>query len=176
MSDFKKIRLARLALAVTVPLAAALGGCAETTVISSSNPSRDRPSGWRDFNTLPVVILGDVADHPHAELASLYPAPAGSLPDGGRHVVMYVNADRMPAKPALCADGAHFTPGVQAGNTARVTAALCDGNNEITRASGKVVTAGQSPRWLRKGFDVVRNQLFQSLYPGTNNPDATFQN
>ena len=126
---------------MTVPLAAALGGCAETTVISSNNPSRDRPSGWRDFNTLPVVILGDVPGHTHAELASPYPAPASSLPDGGRHVVMYVNADRLPAKSALCTDGPAFMPGVQSGNTVRVTAALCDGNKEITRASGTVVTA-----------------------------------
>ncbi len=169
-------RTVRVALMAALPLIATLGGCAETTIASSSNPSRDRSRDWQDFDTLPVTILGDVPDHSHAEVASLFPAAPNGQVDGGRHVVLYVNAKHLPAKNALCSDAATFQPGIQSGSAAAVTGALCDGRREVTRASGTVVTAGQSARWLRSGFDVVRSQLFQSLTRGANDPDATFRN
>ncbi len=169
-------RIVRITLMAALPLIATLGGCAETTIASSSNPSRDRSRDWQDFDTLPVTILGDVPDHSHGEIASLFPAVPNGQPDGGRHVVLYVNARHLPAKSALCSDAAAFEPGIQSGSAATVTGALCDGGREVTRASGTVVTAGQSPRWLRSGFDVIRSQLFQSLTRGANDPDATFRN
>ncbi len=76
----------------------------------------------------------------------------------------------------LSSDDAAFRPGGQSGATADVTHALCDRGREITRVSGTVVTAQESPRGLVQGFDVIRDQLCQSLYPGANDPFSTSKN
>ena len=89
---------------------------------------------------------------------------------------MYVNAAQLPQKLDLCSDPGSFRAGAQHGDAATVTGALCDGGREVTRATGTVVTTDQSPRWLVKGFDQIRNQLYQSLYPGTNDPFKWRQN
>ncbi|MBE7211013.1 MAG: hypothetical protein INR65_08335 [Gluconacetobacter diazotrophicus] len=147
------------------------GGCAETTVMSSSNPSRDPARHWRDYDQLPVEMVGTIPGHSATDLAALFPVVPAGAPDGGRHIVFYVNADQLPPKNELCSDVDAFRPGTQHGGAADVTGALCDGHREVTRATGTVVTAEQSPRWLRRGFGVIRAQLFQALFPGTNDPN-----
>lgn len=158
----------------TLPTLLLAGGCASTEVLNSSNPSRDAPRDWRDYDQLPVEILGSITGRSQAELAALFPAAANA--GQGRHIVLYVNADELPQKSSLCSDPGSFRAGAQHGDAATVTGALCDGGREITRATGTVVTTDQSPRWLVKGFDQIRNQLYQSLYPGTNNPFKWRQN
>lgn len=166
----------RLVALVAAPALLLVGGCANTTVLSSSNPSRDAPADWRDYDKLPIRIVGSITGRSQAELASLFPSAPPQDADLGRHIVLYVNASQLPAKAALCSDPQSFRAAGQSGDAATVTGALCDGAREVTRASGDVVTAGQSPRWLVKGFDQIRNQLYQSLYPGTNDPSKWRQN
>ncbi len=175
MRNCNRTVLTRCAALAVLPLVA-LAGCANTTVLSSNNPSRDAPRHWRDYASLPIKVLGSVPGRSQDQLASLFPAAPTSSIEGSRHIVMYVNAARLPAKPDLCSDDAAFQPGGQTGATANVTDALCDGGREITRANGTVVTARESPRGLVQGFGVIRDQLFQSLYPGANDPSSTFQN
>lgn len=166
---FKPSRTVRRILAIaTIPTLALVGGCANTDVLSSSNPSRDPPRAWRDYDRLPIEMFGSITGKSQTELASLFP----SAPDAqtGRHIVMYVNAAQLPPKPDLCSAPSSFRAGIQTGDAANVTGALCDGSREVTRAMGTVVTTDKSPRWLVKGFDQVRDQLYQSLYPGTNDP------
>lgn len=153
-----------------------VGGCANTTVLSSSNPAREAPNDWRDYDRLPIRIVGSIPGRSQAELASLFPAAPAQHADRGRHIVMYVNATQLPAKPDLSGNPDAFQAGGQSGDAARVTGALRDGGRDITRASGDVVTAGQSMRWLVKGFDLIRNQFYQSLYSGTNDSAKWQQN
>ena len=156
----------------------ALCGCS-TTITSSANPSRDIPSHWADIDTLPVAVHGSVPGVSGATLASLFPrapspeyASLGNLPpvSGGRRVVLYINASELPPKAALCSAPGDFTAGVQAGQLATVTGALCDGPTVITRASARVLTAGQSPDELRRSLEIVTDQLYYSLYRGANDP------
>jgi hypothetical protein len=158
----------RFAAMVAVPTLFFVGGCASNEVLSSSNPSRAAPRHWQDYDQLPVVMLGSITGKTQSELASLFPSAPGAA--SGRHIVMYVNAEQLPSKPDLCSDPGSFRSGSQTGDAANVTGALCDGSREITRATGTVLTTDQSPRWLVKGFDQIRNQLYQSLYPNTNDP------
>ncbi len=174
MTPTKTPDLARLARATALPALLLVAGCANTSILSSSNPSRDAPRAWSDYDQLPVRIMGSIPGTSPTALASLFPSAPASTADGGRHIVMYVNASRLPAKPELCSGAAAFRAGAQPGDVASVTGALCDGNREITRASGDVRTTDQSSRWLRRGFDMVRKQLYLSLHPGANDP-ASYQ-
>ncbi len=167
--------LTRCAVPAVLPLVA-LAGCANTTVLSSDNPSRAAPRHRRDYGSLPIEVLGSIPGRSQEQLASLFPTAPGPSIETGRHIVMYVNATRLPAKPDLCSDDVAFRPGGQSGATADVTDALCDGGREITRVSGTVVTARESPRGLVQGFDVIRDQLVQSLYPDANDSFSTSKN
>ena len=149
---------------------ALLAGCTGTMVTGSANPSRDRPRLWQDYAYLPVTVLGHDPEHTQPELAAVFPAPPAPGAPGGRHIVLYVDAAVLPDKGALCTDVEAFRPGTQDGRYARVTAAMCDGGREVTRVTGTVLTHVASARWLRKDFDVIRDQLYASLYPGANDP------
>lgn len=83
---------------------------------------------------------------------------------------MYVNPSQLPARGALCSHTETFRPGTQDGKSANVTGAMCDGKTVVTMATGRVLTAVDSPRWIKKDFSTIRDQLYQSLYPGANNP------
>lgn len=174
MFSMKTHHLARIAALAALPALSLVSGCASTGIVSSSNPSRDAPRAWRDYDQLPVRILGSIPGKSQAELASLFPSAPESTADSGRHIVFYVNASQLPAKSNLCSDPESFRAGSQAGDLASVTGALCDGQREVTRASGNVRSVDQSPRWLFKNFDLIRYQLYQALYPGANNP-ASYQ-
>ena len=170
MFSTKAHHFARLVTIAALPTLSLLSNCANTGIVSSSNPSRDAPRAWRDYDQLPVRILGSIPGRSQAELTSLFPSAPASTADSGRHVIFYVNASQLPAKPNLCSDPAAFRAGSQTGDLASVTGALCDGQREVTRASGNVRTVDQSTRWLFKNFDMIRDQLYQALYPGANNP------
>ncbi len=159
---------------------AVLGGCASTTILTSSRDiTRTDAASWTDYASLPVEMHGMVPGHSHMELASLFPkmaapqyAALGALPlsNGGRHIVMYLNPSAMPADTALCGDSADFQAGDQHGKSAYVVGALCDGNDVVTRATARVLTAGSTPEQLAHNLDNVRIQLFYSLTPGSNHP------
>ena len=165
-------------LKIAVPALMLLGGCeAATTVTGSVNPSRAQPAAWADYDQLPVELHGVIPNRTKPQLAALFPpaprrqvAALGDVPvDGGtRRMVLYVNPASLPAPADLCSNGAAFRRGAQQGESAHVTGALCDGNRLITRASGRVLTADQSDAGLRKDFQIIRDQLYQSLYFGAN--------
>jgi hypothetical protein len=69
-----------------------------------------------------------------------------------------------------------FQPGTQSGQSAGVTGVMCDGAVVVTTATGRVLTHAKSTRWLRKDFDTIRDQLYQSLFPGTNDPTKFQEN
>ena len=165
-----KRRLASIAVKMIVPSILLLGGCATTTITSSANPSRDRQRLWRDYASLPVIILGSSPEHSHAELASMYPPAPMPYTDDGRHIVLYLNAAALPPQADLCSNMDAFQPGTQTGESASVTGAMCDGKTVVTTATGRVLTQTKTTRWLRKDFETIRDQLYQSLVPGSNDP------
>jgi hypothetical protein len=163
----------RPALAAASTLLAAtllLGGCAATTITASSNPSRDPAWAWADYAVLPVTVLGSAGNHSQASLSSLFPAAPSGAGGEGRHIVMYVNASALPPATRLCSDTSGFHPGAQNGDAANVTGAMCNGSAVVTTSTGRVLTHVQSARWLKHDFDVIRDQLYQSLFPGANDP------
>ncbi len=166
-----KRRLAAIAIKAIIPSLLLVSGCAPTTITSSSNPSRDRQRLWRDYTSLPVIILGNSPQHSHAELASMYPAAQTPYSDSDRHIVFYLNAAALPQPADLCSDMSAFQAGTQTGESASVTGAMCDGKTVVTTATGRVLTQTKTARWLRKDFDTVRDQLYQSLVPGSNDPN-----
>lgn len=165
-----KRRFASLAAKAIVPSLLLLGGCAATTITESSNPSRDRQRLWRDYQSLPVIVLGNVPHHTHAELAAMYPVAPAPYTDAGRHIVFYLNAAALPQPADLCNNMDAFQAGTQTGESASVTGAMCDGKTVVTTATGRVLTQTKTERWLRKDFDTVHDQLYDSLVPGSNDP------
>ncbi len=160
-----------------------LGGCASTTIMSSNNPSRAKPSAWTDYASLPVQARGVIAGHSKADLLALIPnqypqqvASLDALPPsiGSRHIVMYFNPADAPPADALCSGGSAFRRGVQQGESAHVVAALCDGNTEITRLNARILTQNLTPAQLTAQFDMLKNQLWQSLTPGNNHPEQLY--
>ena len=174
---------ARSALRVLLPAAALLGGCASTTISSSANPSRAPASDWSDYATLPVELHGVVPGRSKAELAALFPpyhqpqyAALGDLPaaNTGRRMVLFVNPATLPPTSDLCEGRGQFQRGVQPGESAYVTGALCDGTRVISTASGYVLTANMNPKDLAYNFKIIRDQLYQSLFPGANDPSRYY--
>jgi hypothetical protein len=170
-------------LRTVVPAAVLLGGCALTTVTSSSNPSRAAASAWADYDTLPVELHGVVPGETKAQLAALFPpyhapqyAALGDLPraDTGRRMVLFVNPVAALPRAELCEGRGRFERAVQQGRSAYVQGALCDGGRVISTASGYVLTRDMTPKELSHDFATIRDQLYQSLFPGANNPDMYF--
>ena len=182
MFSLKSVGHHLMAISVALSAVTPLSGCASTTITSSDNAARDiagplarlpdaqRPYAWRDYRALPVVVYGSAPGHPQAELSRLFPQAAGSHSVSDRHLVIYINAVKLPARAAWCSDTAAFKSGVQTGDSAVVAGALCNGNLVVTSATGRVLTKVDSVRWLRSDFDIIRDQLYLSLYPGTNDP------
>jgi hypothetical protein len=176
---FRGRRLAS-GLSIVLPTVLLLGGCAaSTTVLSSANPSRASPDDWADYETLPVDVHGVVPGRSKAELAALFPpynapqyAAVGALPaaSSGRRMVLYVNpAPTMPTND-LCDGRQHIQRGPQQGESAYVVGALCDGPKVISTASAYILDKDQTPQGLAYNFRMIRYQLYQSLFPGANDP------
>ena len=170
MSHSLKTTVGSLAIKASLPLMLLLAGCATTTITSSANPSHDRARAWRDYKDLPVTVLGSAPGWSQEQLVTVLSTSPGASNGEGRHIVMYVNPSQLPARDALCSQTETFRPGTQDGQSANVTGAMCDGTMVVTMATGRVLTAVNSPRWIKKDFDTIRDQLYQSLYPGANNP------
>jgi hypothetical protein len=172
--------LQRLAASAAVLLVLALGGCtAPTTILSNANPSGAPATAWEDYQSLPTDVHGAAPGHDKAELAALFPAyhPAhyaalGGLPATGlqRRMVLYINPAYRPGPSQLCDGAAHFPRGKQDGQSAYVVGALCDGTRLITVASAKILVESQDPADLAHNFTIIRDQLYQSLFPGANDP------
>ena len=177
----KTLRGALLAAPASLLL---LGGCtASTSVLSSANPSRVPASEWTDYASLPVAVRGVVPGHSKAELAAVFPvyqqpqyASLGNLPPvEGRRMVLYVNPADHLADGGLCNGGSGFRRGGQEGESAFVVGALCGGPNVITRATAYIRTKDQDSRELAYNFNTIRDQLYQSLFPGSNDPNRYFE-
>jgi hypothetical protein len=176
-----KRRLAALAL----PALFLLGGCsAPTTVLSSANPSRLPASDWTDYASLPVAVRGVVPGRTKAQLAAVFPsyhttqyASLGDLPasTAERRMVLYVNPADHLADEGLCDGRSGFRRGGQDGNSAFVVGALCDGSRVVTRATAYILTKDQSSSELAYNFGTIRDQLYQSLFPGANDPGKYFE-
>jgi len=177
--------LQRLAASAAVFVVLALGGCtAPTTILSSANPSRAPAAAWADYQSLPVELHGAAPGHDKAELASLFPAyhaaqyaALGGLPATGpqRRIVLYVNPAYRPGPSQLCDGAAHFPRGTQDGQSAYVVGALCDGTRLITVASANILVKSKAPADLAYNFTIIRDQLYQSLFPGANDPDRYYE-
>ena len=100
----------------------------------------------------------------------MYPSAQTPYTDEGRHIVLYLNAAVLPPQVDLCSDINAFQAGTQTGESASVTRAMCDGKTVVTTATGRVLTQTKTARWLRKDCDTIRDQLYQSLAPGSNDP------
>ena len=177
-------RKAAARLALALPALFALGGCAaSTTVLSSANPSRAPASDWSDYRSLPVAVRGVVPGESKAQLAAIFPqyhqaqfASLGNVaaPEG-RRMVLYVNPAENLADDGLCNGGSGFTRGAQVGDSAYVVGALCDGPRVITRSTAYILTKDMTPQNLAHNFNTIRDQLYQSLFPGANNPAKYFE-
>ena len=177
--------LTRPLAALALPALCLLGGCASpTTVLSSANPSRLPASAWSDYASLPVAVRGVVPGRTKAQLAAIFPAyhtaqyaSIGDLPASTeeRRMVLYVNPANHLADEGLCNGRSDFRRGGQDGESAFVVGALCDGPRVVTRATAYILTKDQSPSELAYNFGTIRNQLYQSLFPGSNDPDKYFE-
>ena len=91
-----------------------------------------------------------------------------------RRIRLAITGDQIRPTPAAAAargsDIAAFKSGVQTGDSAVVAGALRNGNRVVTSATGRVLTIVDAVRWLRSDLDIIRDQLYLSLYPGTNDP------
>jgi len=170
--------------AVALPALLLLGGCASpTTVLSSANPSRLPASDWTDYASLPVAVRGVVPGRTKAQLAAVFPAyqtaqyaSLGNLPSTEeRRMVLYVNPADHLADEGLCNGRSDFRRGGQDGNSAFVVGALCDGTHVVTRATAYILTKDQSSSELAYNFRMIRDQLYQSLIPGSNDPGRYFE-
>jgi hypothetical protein len=90
-------------------------------------------------------------------------------------MVLYVNPAYPPEQSQICDGAAHFPRGTQDGQSAYVAGALCDGARLITMASAKILTKNQDPTELVYNFNIIRDQLYQSLFPGANDPDRYYE-
>jgi hypothetical protein len=173
------------AATLVFPALLLLGGCtATTTVLSSVNPSRVPAADWTDYRSLPVAVRGVVPGRTKPQLAAIFPAyhqaQYASLTDlpvsnEERRTVLFVNPADPLAEDNLCNGASGFRRGAQEGDSAFVVGALCDGPREITRATAFILTKDQSPRDLANNFNTIRDQLYQSLFPGANNPGKYYQ-
>jgi hypothetical protein len=152
--------------------------------LNNANPSRAPAAAWADYQTLPVDVHGVAPGRSKTDLAALFPvyqaaqyAALGALPAAGgqRHMVLYVNPAYTPGSSQLCDGAAHFPRGTQEGGSAYVVGALCDGTRLITLASAKILTKNQDPAELAYNFEIIRDQLYQSLFPGANDPDRYYE-
>jgi hypothetical protein len=172
-------------LPIEVAAAFALGGCTlPTTVLNNANPSRAPAAEWADYQTLPVDVHGTAPGYSKESLAALFPpyhppqyASLGEAAAVGtqRHMVLYVNPAYTPGPSQLCDGAAHFPRGTQHGQSAYVAGALCDGTRLITLASAKILTKNQNQTELIYNFNIIRDQLYQSLFPGANDPDRYYE-
>ena len=181
MSDRITGRTVAAAAALSLLL---LGGCTSpTTVLTSANPSRVPASDWADYDSLPVALRGVIPGRTKAELAAIFPAyhapryaSLGDLPaTDGRRMALYVNPANNLDENGLCNGGSGFVRGPQVGESAYVVGALCDGPRVITRASAYILTKDQNASELAGNFETIRGQLYQSLYPGANDPDRYYE-
>jgi hypothetical protein len=185
MLNLLKYFLGAQTLLAVVPAAVMLGGCTSpTTLLTSANPSRAPASEWADYQGLPTQVHGVAPGFSKADLSSLFPAyhppqyaALGALPaaDTQRRMVLFVNPAFAPAQSQLCDGAPHFPRGEQNGVSADVVGALCDGTHLITTASAKILTKNESPTELAYNFNIVRDQLYQSLFPGANDPDRYYE-
>jgi hypothetical protein len=159
------------------------GGCAaDTSVISSANPSRVPAAEWTDYASLPVAMRGVVPGRTKAQLAAIFPiyrqaqyASLGALPPAEeRRMVLYFNPADHLSDEGLCNGRSGFRRGGQDGDSAFVVGALCDGSRVITRATAYILTKDQSPSELAYNSGIIRDQLYQSLFPGSNDPNKYF--
>jgi hypothetical protein len=51
-----------------------------------------------------------------------------------------------------------------------VVGALCDGPKVISTASAYILDKDQTPQGLAYNFRMIRDQLYQSLFPHANDP------
>ncbi len=155
---------------VALLAALASGRCTTTTVLSSENPSKERPPQWTDYWSLPVVVHGAVPQLEPSGLAALYPGGTGGQ-QAGRRVELFINPAQLPTYMELCRRGEAFRPGGQPGGYARVTGALCDGDKVVTYATATILTAGLRPEQLRGHLEIMHLQLWQALTYGNNHPE-----
>ena len=165
-----RFRSRRACLSAALAASAVLGGCATTSVLSSENPSKNRPPQWADYWSLPVDVRGHVPGLDEAALQGFYPGAAPSRDGNARHVVMYVDPARLPADAALCS-GAAFTPGSQEGRYGIVAGALCNGRSVVTYATARVLTEGLPSDGVRDKLKMMHLQLWQALTYGNNHPE-----
>jgi len=184
MRNILRHRLSARLWPIAIPAALLLGGCTSgTTVLSTANPSRAPASDWADYDSLPVDVHGTAPGRSKADLAAMFrayhPAQYASIgelpPSPERRMVLVVNPANTISAGALCDGRAHYPRGVQQGDSAYVTGALCDGQKVISTASAYILTKDQSPRDLAYNFNMIRDQLYQSLFPGANDPDRYYE-
>ena len=157
-----------------------LCGCVTTTVLQSENPSKNRPPMWTDYWSLPVDVHGTVPGFSQAGLQAMFPQPdlqqfaalgALPVPDAGRHVVLYLNPSRLPPPEARCSDSDDFVPGPQAGQSAYLAGALCNGGSVVTWATARILTSGLTPDQVKQQLGMMQLQLYQALTRGNNHPE-----
>jgi hypothetical protein len=170
-------------IVIVAPALLLLGACG-TTITASADPSAAPASAWADYRRLPVELHGAVPGHTQAQLAAsfaAYHAPQYASLDGvasvgaSRRVVLFVNPSATPQDGSLCDGGALFQPGTQTGRSATVTGALCDGTRVISTASGYILTRDQTAAGVATNLNIIRDQLYQSLFPGANDPGRYYQ-
>ncbi len=144
----------------------ALAGCTTTSIISSENPSKNRPPQWLDYWTLPVHVYGATPRLSQAQLEALYKDDAQP-----RRVELFVNAANLPPIAGLCSDPGAFTPARQQGAYATLTGALCNGSSVVTYATADILTGGLSPDQVRGHLEMMHLQLWQALTYGNNHPE-----
>jgi hypothetical protein len=148
----------------------ALGNCVTTGIIDSENPSKNLPSAWGDYWTLPVRMRGSTPGIAPAQLEGFFPQGAGN----GRRIVLYLNPARMPADADLCSRGDEFMPGPQPGRYGFVVGALCNGQTTITYATANILASGLTAPEVAAHLEMMRLQLYQALTPGNNHPERLY--
>lgn len=157
-NSIKYISFSFIALAI-------LSGCNATTITSSKNITHDNPEKWADYENLPVKFIGTIPGQTEQTLAALYPTSPPEGAHDNRYIVMYLNGQD---KLQLCGNTKEDLPEIINNGPTKVSAALCNGITEITRAEGNVETYQVSSKWIKIGFNNIRNQLYNALYPGEN--------
>ena len=129
-----------------------------------------------------MAVRGVVPGHSKAELVALFPAyhapqyaSLGAVAAADRHMALYVNPANALSLDNLCNPKAGFHRGPQHGDTAYVVGALCEGGTVVSRATARIRAHDDSSPELASNFRVIQDQLYQSLYPGANDPDRYFE-
>ncbi len=160
----------RSGLAV-LPALLLLGACSSTITGSDRLADADMDRWAAVVNDLPVELHGRVPDYSGQQLAALFPKTVNAeyaslgpvqLDTAAQRIVLYINERNLPPNADLCRRIANPEPDMQPGGLARVTAALCDGPETISVATG-LIRAHQSDEYLRSGVNMFRNELVEAL-------------